>query len=237
MRFFMKITDTMLSIPPYISTSWEEVSSLHMQGADLIISLKDATSVLVPHLEPTDVEKIFAAHTAFLEKQTKSGRQQEKASIEQIFTLPLSGGLESLTKMGEMLQHNPSYSGLPPLPEDAWKKIAALAKMIPEEDILTMPPPESNCMCMYCQIVRVLRKHVGLDDSTIPDHPALEEEEKISEEDLHFEQWKVEFLKDKMYRVTNKLDPSEQYTVFLGEPIGCTCGRPNCEHIVAALRS
>jgi hypothetical protein len=231
----MKITDTLLSIPPYISTSWEEVSSLHMQGTDLIISLKDSSSVLIPHLESSDIEKIFAAHTAFLEKQAQLEQPREKASIEQIFTLPL-GGMESLAKMGEMLQHNPSYSGLPPLPEDAHQKIAALAKMIPEEDILTMPPPEMNCMCMYCQIVRVLRKQIGIDVS-IPDHPTLETEEKISEEDLHFEQWQVAFLKDKMYRVTNKLDPTEQYTVFLGEPIGCTCGKPNCEHIVAALRS
>ena len=37
--------------------------------------------------------------------------------------------------------------------------------------------------------------------------------------------------------VTNPLDANEHYNVFLGDPIGCTCGQKNCEHIRAVLNS
>ena len=31
------------------------------------------------------------------------------------------------------------------------------------------------------------------------------------------------------------LDPNEHYNVFLGTPLGCTCGEKDCEHIRAVL--
>jgi hypothetical protein len=35
----------------------------------------------------------------------------------------------------------------------------------------------------------------------------------------------------------NPLDHKEHYNVFLGDPIGCSCGNNNCEHIQAVLKS
>ena len=41
---------------------------------------------------------------------------------------------------------------------------------------------------------------------------------------------------EKMFTVTNRLDKNEKFNVYLGKPIGCTCGKEGCEHILAVLR-
>ena len=255
----MKITDLIVSIPPYISTSWENVASLHMQEGSLVFTLKEGKIISIHGLLPDVVEQVFSAHASFLEAHlttapSKESSSQEKSSLntiisgqnisnlEQLFASPLRLNANALESMGQVMQHNPAYSGLPPIPDEVANKIATLAKVIPEDDLLAMPPPEANCNCMYCQINRILRASTEASENVredkIPDHPHLPEgEEKISEEDLKFEQWKVEQVRDTMYVVTNKLDTREEYTVYLGTPVGCTCGKPNCEHIVAVLRS
>ncbi len=255
----MKITDLIVSIPPHISTSWENIASLHMQDGALIFTLKDGKIVSIHDLLPDVVEQVFSAHASFLEAHltnspTKESSIKEKSNLntfisnqnisnlEQLFASPLRLNANSLESMGQVMQHNPAYSGLPPIPDEVVNKIATLAKVIPEEDLLAMPLPEVNCNCMYCQINRILRAATGIGENVgedkIPDHPHLPEgEEKISEEDLKFEQWKVAQVRDNMYIVSNKLDNREEYTVYLGNPVGCTCGKSNCEHIVAVLRS
>ena len=42
---------------------------------------------------------------------------------------------------------------------------------------------------------------------------------------------------DKLFTVVNKLDPQENYHVYLGHPVGCTCGKQGCEHILVVLKS
>lgn len=248
----MKITDTIISIPPYISTTWDNVASLHMEEGVLFITLREGgKTVAIAALDRSIIEQIFSAHASFLEAHlpvhpVAHPRPQRGANnIEQLFTFPFrlgaglgagGGGAASIESMGQVLQHNPVYSELPPIPEEVANKIATLSKIISEEEILAMPAAEANCNCMYCQINRILRKEVLKEENTLPDHPALGGE-KISSADLHFDQWKVELVGDKIYQVTNKLDPQEQYTVHLKDPIGCTCGKSNCEHIVAVLRS
>ena len=249
----MKITDTIISIPPYISTSWDNISSLHMEDAALVFTLLDGKRISIQNLSSEVIEQVFSAHASFLESHLKKSpnilknakAQAPQTSLEQLFTAPLSmASFENIGQMGQMLQHNPNHSDLPPIPEEVAGKIAALAKIIPEDELLLMPPPEANCNCMYCQINRILRRGIGNisvkeeNQTKLPDHPQLSnEEEKITEDELRFEQWKVEEIRENMYSVTNKLDPKEQYTVYLGTPVGCTCGKPNCEHIIAVLRS
>ena len=63
----MKITDKLISIPPYISTSWDKISSLHMSESNLIISLLDQTRITIPQLSPGDLQEIFNAHAHYLE--------------------------------------------------------------------------------------------------------------------------------------------------------------------------
>jgi len=231
----MKITSTLISIPPYISTSWEQVIAIHMQGQELIFSLKDGETISVPSLSQEAIDQIFSAHTAFLESHPPQNKPA-KPTFEQIFAFPLRMSLGALETMGQALQHNPAYSGLPPIPEEVVAKIASLAKMMGEEELEALPEPEMNCNCMYCQVVRALRKEIQKTEE-LADHPNLREEEKVADEELHFEQWSVTLIQDKMYKVTNKLDPKEQFTVHLGDPLGCTCGKPNCDHIIAVLRS
>jgi len=64
-----------------------------------------------------------------------------------------------------------------------------------------------------------------------------EGEEEVSDEDLTFQDWEVKQEGDKLYLVTNPLDRDERYRVFLGKPLGCTCGKTNCEHIRMVLSS
>ena len=248
----MKITDTIVSIPPYISTSWNNISSLHMEENALVFTLIDGKRISIQHLSPEVIEQVFSAHASFLESHLKKSPEIVKNakaqatsqfSIEQLFTSPINiTSFENAGQMGQMLQHNPSHADLPPIPDEVAVKIEALAKIIPEDELLSMPPAEVDCNCMYCQINRILRRSIGdLPKETptrLPDHPQLSnEEEKITEDELRFEQWKVEEIRENMYSVTNKLDTKEQYTVYLGTPVGCTCGKPNCEHIIAVLRS
>ena len=63
------------------------------------------------------------------------------------------------------------------------------------------------------------------------------EEEIVSDEDLKFKTWDIVQTGEKLYDVTNPLDTKEQYHVYLGEPVGCTCGEQYCEHIRAVLSS
>ena len=236
----MKITDTIISIPPYISTTWDNVQSLHMENSDIIFALKDGKSIRIPHLTSQVVEQIYSAHVHFLEAHTglpsspSQPLQKAPFSLEQILPFRLNVG--STDAMGQVLQHNPAFSGLQSMPEEAVDKISMLSKIIPADEIRAMAEPEINCNCMYCQIVRILKKTLEPKKENLPDHLAGGED-KISEEELRFEQWIVEPQQDNVYKVTNKLDPQEQYTVRLSDPIGCSCGKPNCEHIVAVLRS
>jgi len=232
----MKITDSIVSIPPYISTAWENVASLSMEEDLLVFTMRDLTRVSVPHLSSQEVEQVFSAHAAFLEAHTP--HELQKAPERDIsFTPPFRMQLGNIEQFGQVMEHNPAHSGLPPIPEESLDRIAALSKIISEEEILAMPPPETNCNCMYCQVTRALRKAILQDVDMLPDHPQAQVEEKVEEEDLKFEAWAVELIGDKEYRVTNKLDALEQYTVSLQDPISCTCGKKNCEHLVAVLHT
>ena len=62
-------------------------------------------------------------------------------------------------------------------------------------------------------------------------------EEEVSAADLTFRSWDIKQEADQLYTVTNPLNAKEHYSVFLGEPLGCTCGFKNCDHIQAVLRT
>ena len=69
----MKITSKVLHIPPHISTAWSNVAALRMEEHPnltrpvLIIQLVDGTSVSIPDLNQTILDRIFEAHAEFLE--------------------------------------------------------------------------------------------------------------------------------------------------------------------------
>lgn len=217
----MKITDKILSLPPYISTPWKNIISLHVEnrpyGHILLIELVTGSKIEIPNLDPKIMDKIFHMHTVVLEQE---GQRNPVAT--QTFAIPLPFPIEGLTSA---LQHNPEQADTPPLPPEILEKLQSIKGAIPE-DPSSMPKAEPHCNCPYCQITRAL---TGTSEEMV--------EEEVTLEDLTFRNWDIKQESDQLYSVTNPLDGKEHYNVFLGEPLGCTCGNKNCEHIQAVLRS
>jgi hypothetical protein len=207
----MKITTTILSIPPYLSTTWKNISSLHVKqigtSNTLIVILQNRVQVEVPHLDAAAIDEIFEAHA----------RASEESSPKN----PLSPNLP--IRPEETMQHNPEQANMPPLPPEILNKLGAVARALGFEDTSILPQAEPHCNCVYCQVVRSL-------------HPEAPVEDVLNEE-LTFRDWEIKQSGEKLYEVTNPLDQNEKYNVFLGTPIGCTCGEKNCEHIRSVLNS
>lgn len=222
----MKITHKILNIPPYISTSWENIKLLALDGPNLVIILQNESRVVIPGIDKNTLTAIFDAHAKALEERTKPGK------INLSFGLPAqnflgSSGLEGLP---QAMQHNPEQANMPDLPPEMLDKISALAKAMGVDDSNVLPQAEKGCNCTHCQLARALRgegKHELLEKET----------EEVSEEDLKFRSWDIEQTGENQYTVSNPFNKNEKYTVFLGKPIGCTCGSDKCEHIQAVLKS
>jgi hypothetical protein len=231
----MKITNQILSIPPYISTTWANVASLSLVNGDeagplLLVELVHGGKVVVPGLEYDLIQNIFTAHEHAMESNTKQPPQASPMGVN--FPTKLFG--DGLEKMGLMFQHNPEESDIPPLPSEILDKISNLIKGLGLSESAAIPEPHEGCNCSFCQIARAFQNALHPNSKEKQDS---EVEEPVSEEDLKFCDWDINSKGDQLYDVTNRLDRSEQYQVYLGKPIGCTCGRADCEHIRAVLRS
>ncbi|PIS03312.1 MAG: hypothetical protein COT85_00505 [Chlamydiae bacterium CG10_big_fil_rev_8_21_14_0_10_42_34] len=223
----MKITSNILSIPPYISTTWNNISSLHVReergSYTLIVLLQNGVQAEVPRLDKRTVTEIFEAHARSAEESVASKTSSPSEGPLNLSLLTNSDN--PFTSLGASMEHNPEQAGLPPLPPAILKKITMVARAFGLDDTSQLAKAEPHCNCVYCQVIRSLQ---GLD-------PAEELIEEVSDEDLKFKNWEVAQTDKKLYIVTNLLDKNEQYNVFLGEPLGCTCGSKNCEHIRAVL--
>jgi hypothetical protein len=229
----IKITDKILSIPPYISTNWSRIAALHMKGGVLAITLVDGDTLHIPNLKPETVNLIFQHHAVYLEKEQSSSAGGDSSKIKGMMdegepTIRLAFGT-SLDGLGGMMQHNPNQSDAPDLPPEILQKISAIAKIIAPTEELLLPKAEAACNCFHCQIARAINP-----DTDSAPH-AIEHE--VTDEDLSFQQWSIEQTGDKLFSVVNRLDEHEKYNVYLGEPVGCTCGKQGCEHILAVLKS
>lgn len=218
----MKITETILSIPPYISTSWKNIISLRVEMAAseliLVVDLNSGSQVLVPHLDRLTLERIFEAHTKALEKETSPQKHPPLS-----FSFPLL----DTSNLPPVLQHNIEHADSPDLPQELLEKISTMIKEMGPEIESQLPKPEPHCNCPHCQIMRVFQagKETRLD------------EEEVTDADLSFRTWDIAEEGEKLYAVSNPLDNKECYHVFLGEPLGCTCGEQKCEHIQAVLHT
>lgn len=223
----MNITEKILSIPPYISSSWKNIVSLQVEsrpyGHVLVIELVTGTKVEIPNLDRPLIEKVFAIHAKVVENEGKDKNGGlMTAAIPFPFTFP---NLEGLTSV---IQHNEEQKDSPLLPPEMLERIAEMTKGLIPQDLSSIQHPEPDCNCPHCQIMRAV---LGTSEE-----PALIEE-VVSDEDLKFRSWDIKQENDKLYSVTNPLDNKEHYNVFLGDPLGCTCGNNNCEHIQAVLKS
>lgn len=232
------ITDKILSIPPYVSTTWSCIATLHMKGGLLAITLKDGDTLNIPSLNPETVQSIFEHHAAYLEKEQSEPPVSDIAKFKEIMghsgepSVRFAFGT-SMENLGVgIMQHNPEQKDAPDLPQEILQKIGTIAKIMGSTDDLALPQPESGCNCFHCQITRALSTGCSHQNPNL----ALEEGE-VSDHDLQFQQWTIKQVADQLFTVTNKLDDHEEYNVYLGEPIGCTCGQTGCEHILAVLKS
>lgn len=247
----MKINNKILSLPPYISTTWANVASLRMQDTLLVINLFDGSHVEIPGLKPETIETIFAIHAGLAEHgheptppatpmklsnpfaQVFLGSQQgQTPTLDSSFRL----GFASIDELGAALHHNPQQANAPDLPQDMLNKIASITKIIAPEDVQSLPKPEPHCNCMFCQIARAVQHGAPAAAASQALHAHAADEE-VKTEELHFQQWEICQTGEQLFSVVNKLDPQEKYSVFLGNPVGCTCGKQGCEHIIAVLKS
>ncbi len=218
----MKITSQILSIPPYLSTTWKNIASLHVRAGGnlftLVVLLQNRVQVEVPGLNKETIDEIFEAHARSAEGDTGIKHPLESPFS---FSLPIGseGGLESIPQF----QHHPEQANLPTLPPEILKKIATVVKAFGLEEFSSLSKSEEGCNCMYCQLSR----------ATSQEEPV----EEVTQEDLRFRDWEIQQTGDQLYSVTNPLDQNEHYNVYLGSPLGCTCGNKNCEHIRAVLSS
>jgi hypothetical protein len=233
----MRINQKILSIPPYISTTWKNVGSLHVEAHHsslvLVVLLLSGTRIEIPGMDPGIIKAIFAAHASYIELEAGTRPSKIATPQDQVFSMgiPLkSDFLSTFDNLGPLLQHNPERSEDPDLPEELIQKISMLSKTLGLRDSALVPEPEPNCNCMHCQISKALR-------AGLIEEPIQEEEEIVTDEDLKFRTWDINKTGDKLYSVSNPLDSHEQYSVYLGDPVGCTCGNPHCEHVRAVLNS
>ncbi|KPK33563.1 MAG: hypothetical protein AMS24_00800 [Chlamydiae bacterium SM23_39] len=213
----MKININILSIPPYISTSWRNIQSLTTdQNKDLVVFLITGERIVIPNLDFETISNIFDTHEKFLEQKNKI------IGFKLPISLPEVDGLDS---MNSIMQHNQSQSNAPDLPKEVIEKISSIFKIMQIDDQESLPKAEPHCNCFHCQIARAIRGE------------SRENIEEVSEEDLKFRDWEIKKTGKNLYIVTNPLNKDEYYNVFLGKPIGCTCGKKNCEHIKAVLKT
>lgn len=238
-----KINEKILCIPPYLSTTWDQVlflnadedheSTTENKKMSLKIHLIDGKIVTIRDLEPSLVDITFSAHMQFLDRNEKAKTTGIQNLInDQMMAFPIRFGISSMPPNMEgfdmAMQHNQAQANSPNLPPEVIDKIASIAKVITNGDLASFPKPEPHCNCMHCQVARAIHK--------ISDAPQ-EIEEMATDEDLKFRSWDIMQTGDKLFTVSNPIDPKEQYNVYLGSPVGCTCGSAHCEHIKAVLFS
>jgi hypothetical protein len=256
----MKINRKILSIPPYISTSWEQVLALktERQTQDLLelqISLKDGSTIKIPEMTDLVVEAIFSSHAKHLENPTTENKAQKENSffmkeppsttlilegpfpfspglLENPFLLG-GGSMENLKNFMPVFQHDPEKSQEEILfPQSLIDKIVKVMKTLGVDKLNSLPKPEPHCNCPFCQISRSLRNSLEKDSTEV--------EEEIQESDLSFRSWIIQPTSKSTYTVTHPDALHESYTVDLGSessPLSCSCGCNRCEHIRAVLSS
>lgn len=235
----MKINEKVLNIPPYLSTTWHLISSIHMTGNLLVVTLKDGNTINIPGLQQEIIDSIFLHHAESLEKGSQDFPiPRGNPSFLQNLNPSAAGpsfqlALGSLDGLNQIMQHNPEQADAPELPRELLQKITSITKILASDDSIILPKAEPSCNCFHCQIARAFAPT----EDVLLQAESSEEKDAISDEELQFQQWHIQQTNDQLFIVTNKLDEKEQYQVYLGEPLGCTCGKSGCEHLLAVLKS
>jgi hypothetical protein len=229
----ININKSILSIPPYISTQWHQISTLSFDEASttLIVTLINGTSVSIPNLEKSIIDKIFTMHAEHLQttQQSDSPPNNPQANIQIPFDMS-SMQLPGLESFSNIMSHDPAGADSPDLPPEVLDKVKVMRNALNlESSAFNMPEPVADCNCFHCQVNRALQ-------GTPKEQPPTEE--KIDESELTFKEWDIKNVGPDLFNVSNPLDKKEQYQVYLGkENMGCTCGEKDCPHLIAVLKS
>ena len=77
----MKINNKILSIPPYITTSWKNVVSLHVESRNsqpiLIIGISNGSLIEVPNLDENIIKIIFKTYEKTIEDTPQEDVKKE----------------------------------------------------------------------------------------------------------------------------------------------------------------
>ncbi|MDB2613873.1 hypothetical protein N9Y92_01790 [Chlamydiales bacterium] len=236
----IKINDKLISIPPYISTKWQNINSICVKKGDLMISLTDGETVEVPELSTEIQKEIFRTHAQVLEGQPAIKQENNPFPFKMFNpfgesatpTADLMKFSLASPEMGNIMQHSMEHQNAPDLPKELVDKISQILKVILPNDPDITPKAEPHCNCPHCQIARSFFPQKDGEQE-----PEEKEEEIIKEDELTFNQFLIEPLGNNRFQVTDKLSPNESYAVYLGTPVGCTCGNEGCEHVIAVLKS
>ncbi|MBF5051219.1 Uncharacterized protein CLAVI_000860 [Candidatus Clavichlamydia salmonicola] len=241
----IKITENLICIPPYISTHWDQVSLIRTEEdvetkkPILILHLHNGFVVQIPNLASGVIDIAFLEHLQHLNQASKMLPQTKEAPLSKTIGVLLqqmlsnfgndfSGNssktiipnIEGLEGIEMILQHNSAQNNHPLLDQDSLEKMIGIVHVVTNGNLKLFPNPEPHCTCIHCQTSR-----------------SIHSEEDVKDEELNFSSWEIAQTGDNLFTVINPLDPNEQYNVFLGDPIGCTCGQKDCEHIKAVLYS
>ena len=244
----MIINPKFFHYPPYISTSWKQVAAIHMSGNTLIVNLHNGELIHIPNLSALDVEKVFKAYGDYLEKesaatQVSAAHSANPSSLnalaQALFATDFAGdspfqfSISNMEGFASALQHNQSQAHMADLPPDIIQKIASIAKIVSPTDSQELPKAEPHCNCMYCQIARAISNGVeGEPLKTTISAPVI-----LPPEEIAAHPWVIQQKGELMYEVTDKKDALKKFNVYLGNPMGCTCGQEGCEHLIAVLKS
>jgi len=244
----MKINSKILHLPPFISTSWTEVSAIFMREHALHILMLTGEAIVVTGLPMELLHLIFKSHAEYLILssahpglapvpyqivQLGSQLQAMQHGGDPVHTEIIRFNLDNMESFASAMQHNPAHAHIPNIPKEVINKIAQVAKIVAPEEISNLSHAEPHCNCPHCQLARAINNQEPL---PAPAQAPIAEE-PVSDADLKFQQWDIKESGHMLYSVTNRLDTQETYSVHLGEPVGCTCGKHGCEHILAVLRS
>lgn len=233
----MLINSKILNIPPFISAQWSQIEFITTEKDSVIIHFKSKKKVVIPEASPELIQKIFQAHKSFAESERPIALPPipplpqgtplfGSSDIKVAFSNMEPGGV------GIPLQHLDELRDAPNIPHEVLEKVKLVSKLVPPEDLANSPKPVENCNCPFCQIASTIHGDLSLKSSQ-----ETQEEEIVDDADLKFETWSIIQEGDNLFKVQNKLDSDESYSVSLGEPVGCTCGKQGCEHILAVLKS
>lgn len=206
----MIINKQLLSIPPFISTSWKDVELLLSDGKNTLnIYLKNGTLVKISHLLKEQLDLIFQVHQEILLSQAQD------------ISAPLVDPL-FFQFSGPFLEHDPELSDASPLPDEVKSKLLSLLKSLPKMDATKLPIAHENCGCPHCQLMNLMK--------------GQEEDDIVTDEELRFATWRVEEIENNYFKLTHPYQESEIYFVSLSDPISCSCGQNHCEHVEHILR-